>query len=207
MIQAPFEIQASDCEVPHSRPWSLARNQRLRRNSASIIDSSARDCSSDEVRSLIRCDKALLPFLGVERQGMAIAAFISVWPACWTRPERTRAQLPLEADSLFSQSHCMTNEPRPMDVTEAILRRLKVRFFYEGHLITAEPHLLGRLKKPVGPLMRAWAIESGWKNFSLRRIRAFTILSNDTFVPRLDFLPPDGSIFEVESSVSAVAAR
>lgn len=101
----------------------------------------------------------------------------------------------------------MTNEPKPVDVTAAIQRRLKVRFYYEGHLIVAEPHLLGRLKKPLGPLMRAWAPETGWKNFSLRRIRAFTVLNGETFVPRVDFLPDDGSIFEVELSVAAVAAR
>lgn len=101
----------------------------------------------------------------------------------------------------------MTNEPEPVDVTAAIHGRLKVRFYYEGHLITAEPHLLGRLKKPVGPLMRAWAAETGWKNYSLRRIRAFTALSSETFVPRADFLPGDGSMFEVASSVAAVAVR
>ena len=72
----------------------------------------------------------------------------------------------------------MSTYPDIEAIREAIRDHRLVEFYYVGELITAEPYLLGKMKRYQHPVLVAWSSELGWKEYSLMRIRRFHVLAD-----------------------------
>ncbi len=97
----------------------------------------------------------------------------------------------------------MSTYPDIEAIREAIRDHRLVEFYYVGELITAEPYLLGKMKRYQHPVLVAWARELGWKEYSLMRIRRFRVLEDRyprsredyrTDLPQLETLDTAASI-------------
>ena len=100
----------------------------------------------------------------------------------------------------------MSTYPDIEAVRQAIREHRLVEFYYVGELITAEPYLLGKMKRYQHPMLIAWAAAYGWKEYSLMRIRRFRALEEQYATTREDYRTDYPELETLDTAASVLDA-